>query len=79
METENSSQEKNVKIQIEFDGFKPQKREIEVSADINYSQMLEDMGINPETAVVLKDGLPVPSDETVEKGSIRVIRVISGG
>ncbi len=74
---ENSEQK--VKINIEFSGFEPPKKEVEVCPTKTYSQMLNDMGINPETAVILKDGMPTPSDETVEEGTVKIIRVISGG
>lgn len=70
---------RNVKINIEFNGFEPREREVVVSSTRTYTQLLEDMGINPETAVIIKDDLPVPSDEVVEEGAVKVIRVISGG
>ncbi len=78
MKTPNPS-EQNVQINIEFSGFEPPKKEVKVNSTKTYSQMLKDMDINPETAVILKDGLPVPSDEVVEEGTVKVIRVISGG
>lgn len=77
MRTQDSKQ--SVKINIEFNGFEPREREVVVSSTRTYTQLLEDMDINPETAVIIKDGLPVPSDEVVEEGVVKVIRVISGG
>lgn len=44
-----------------------------------YIQVLEMLGINPETAIVIRDNLPTPADEAIEEGSIKILRVISGG
>ncbi len=44
-----------------------------------YSEVLEKLGINPETVVIVRDGLPVPVDDVAEGGEIKVVRVISGG
>lgn len=79
LKAQDTSSEKKVKINIEFNGFEPRKREVEVNSTKTYSQMLKDMDINPETAVILKEGLPIPSDEVVEEGTVKIIRVISGG
>lgn len=77
METNTSEEE--VELKIEFNGFETREKELRVNAGTGYSQVLNDMGINPETVVILKDGLPVPTDEVVEEGTVKVIRVISGG
>jgi sulfur carrier protein len=50
-----------------------------VEEGTTYSQILEMIGINPETVIVVKDRLPVPIDDEVEEGEVKVIRVISGG
>lgn len=44
-----------------------------------YEELLRNIGINPETVVVLKDGGPVPFDDPIQKGEIMIIRVISSG
>jgi len=44
-----------------------------------YEELLRNIGINPETVVVLKDGSPVPIDDQILKGEITIIRVISSG
>jgi sulfur carrier protein len=44
-----------------------------------YEEFLRNIGINPETVVVLKDGGPVPFDDPIQKGEIMIIRVISSG
>jgi sulfur carrier protein len=44
-----------------------------------YEELLRNIGINPETVVVLKDGGPVPFDDQIQKGEIMIIRVVSSG
>ncbi|MDD1757150.1 MAG: thiamine biosynthesis protein ThiS [Methanotrichaceae archaeon] len=44
-----------------------------------YEDLLRNIGINPETVVVLKDGGPVPVDDQIQKGEIMIIRVVSSG
>ncbi|MFO7967505.1 MAG: MoaD/ThiS family protein [Archaeoglobaceae archaeon] len=78
LKAQDTSQQK-ISINIEFSGFEPQKKEMELDATKTYSQMLLDLDINPETAVILKDGQPIPSDEPVEGGTVKIVRVISGG
>ena len=71
---------KKVKIKIKFvGGFNKTEDVVEVDEKYTYVKLLESLKINPETVVVVKDGLPVPTDETVSEGEITLIRVISGG
>ena len=68
-----------MKIKINFIGF-PKKEEIlEVEKGESYAAILENLGINPETVVIVKNGTPVPVDDEAEEGEITVMRVISGG
>jgi len=67
-----------MKLKIVFVGFDKKEEILEVNGQ-KYSEILESLGINPETVVVVKDGLPVPADEVAEGGEVKVIRVISGG
>lgn len=67
-----------MKLKIKFVGF--DLKEVEVDANgQRYSDILESLGINPETVVVVKDNIPVPTDEVAEGGEVKVVRVISGG
>ncbi len=67
-----------MKLKIKFVGF--DLKEVEVDANgQKYSDILESLGINPETVVVVKDNIPVPIDEVAEGGEVKVVRVISGG
>lgn len=71
---------KKIKIKLKFIGAFPKKEEnVEILEGTTYSQLLEILEINPEMVVVIKDGLPLPMDERVEEGEIKIIRVISGG
>lgn len=67
-----------MRLKIVFVGFDKKEEVLDVNSQ-KYSEILESLGINPETVVVVKDGLPVPTDEVAEEGEIKVIRVISGG
>jgi len=66
-------------LEIEFSGFDKKLKRIEVEFGTTYMQVLETLGINPETVIVVRDNLPVPIDDTVGEGRIRILRVISGG
>ncbi len=41
--------------------------------------MLEQLELNPETVIVMVDGTPVPVDEVVSAGYLKVLRIVSGG
>ncbi len=69
-----------VRLKIHFvGGFDKNFEEITVEEDSTYFNLLNIFNINPETVIVLKDGKPVPIDEKVEEGEIKILRVISGG
>ena len=50
-----------------------------LGGDRTYEEFLRNIGINPQTVVVLKDGGPIPFDDQIQKGEITIIRVISSG
>ena len=57
----------------------PGGRTLEVEAG-TVRGLLEKLGANPETHVVLRDGRPLLSDERLEDGwELVVVRVLSGG
>lgn len=68
-----------MKIKIKFIGFQKNEEIVEIEKNKKYVDLLNRVGINPETVVIVKDGLPIPVDDKVEEGEIKVIRVISGG
>jgi sulfur carrier protein len=46
---------------------------------LTYEELLERFHINPETVIVLNNGMPQPLDEFVSEGDIRILRIVSGG
>lgn len=57
--------------------------EVDLEAGQTYFDLLDGLGINPETVVILRGGIPVPLDSEVmsddDLGTIKVLRAISGG
>ncbi len=64
---------------------KEEEKRIEVLQDDTYENVLEKLKINPVEVLALRNGKPVPEDETVavnkNKGEINItiIRIVSGG
>lgn len=54
-------------------------REISLQEGMTYYDLLDTFGVNPETVVVTCSGVPVPFDDTVAPGDIRIVRVVSSG
>lgn len=68
------------KIKLKFvGGFDIKEKELEIEEGKRYSEVLSSLGINPETVVLIKDNMPIPTDDFVEEGEVVVMRVISGG
>lgn len=65
-------------LRMVFVGF-DRKEEVVRPEGRRYSDILESLGINPETVVIVRNGTPVPVDDVAEDGEVKVIRVISGG
>jgi len=55
------------------------EKTIEVEEGSTYSDILAELGINPETVVVMVEGRPVPIDDVVDSGRIDILRIISRG
>lgn len=55
------------------------EKTIEVEDGSTYSDILAELGINPETVVVMVDGRPVPIDDIVDSSRIDILRIVSGG
>ncbi len=68
-----------MKIKIEYIGFQKKSEIVEIEEGKRYYDLLKKLNINPETVVLVKDGLPVPVDDRIEEGNVKIIRVISGG
>ncbi|MGC9444640.1 MAG: hypothetical protein ACP5E9_06935 [Candidatus Methanospirareceae archaeon] len=73
-----------MELSIQILGEPEQETRLRVADDATYEQVLEELGINREEVLVLRDGVPVPDDERVaEKGArnaeITIIRIVSRG
>jgi sulfur carrier protein len=56
------------------------KREVEMPGPVRVSKLLEHLGINPETVLVIRNDTLVTHDERLDEPDIVEIRpVISGG
>lgn len=44
-----------------------------------YADLLGEVGLSPHEATVLVDGRPVPEDQPVAVGHVKVLRLITGG
>jgi len=60
-------------------GFDKKEAIIDVEKGQRYSDILESLNINPETVVLVRDGKPIPTDDFVAGGEVKVLRVVSGG
>lgn len=52
---------------------------LEVPSDAKYEDILSSLQINPEIVIVFSNGNPVPLDEKVAAGDIKILRVVTGG
>jgi sulfur carrier protein len=52
---------------------------VELPDGATYARLLDEIGENPEAAVVVVDGRPVPEDATVDAEEVEVMRTVSGG
>jgi sulfur carrier protein len=53
--------------------------ELEVSQGTTYEKILETLGLNQETVLILKDGQAVPVDGMALPGSLKIICIASQG
>jgi sulfur carrier protein len=55
------------------------KRSLNIKRMRRYEELLIDLCLNPETVIVLRNGTPVPLDDVVETGELKILKVVSGG
>jgi len=55
------------------------ERQLVLPEGTSYYELLDLLGINPETVVIARDGTPVPFNDAVLPGEIEIIRVVSAG
>lgn len=68
-----------MKIKVEIFSGGAQEQDMEVSPDSTYGDMLGCLKINPEIVLVFRNGTPVPLDEKVSGGDVKILRVVTGG
>jgi len=56
-----------------------QENVVNIPAGANYEQLLLELKLNPEEVLIFVDNEPVPFDEQVRPGTMRVLKVVSGG
>lgn len=67
----------NVHVKILSGGVKEEN--LEMPSDSKYEDILSSLHINPEIVIVFSNGNPVPLDEKIVAGDIRILRVVTGG
>jgi sulfur carrier protein len=55
------------------------ERQLVLPEGTSYYEILDLLGINPETVAITRDGVPVPFNDLVLPGEIEIIRVVSAG
>lgn len=54
--------------------------DVDVPDDATYNAVLSYLEINPETVIVMENGIPVANDEIIQADAeITVLRIVSGG
>jgi sulfur carrier protein len=66
-------------MRVAADVMNGETHEVELPEGATYARLLDEIGENPEAAVVVVDGRPVPEDATVEADEVEVMRTVSGG
>ncbi len=80
MKSQKKSSQKRIEVKFTFlGGFDFKEKIVEGEEGVTYSQLLEKLGVNPETVIIVRENEPVPIDSVAESGEIKVLRVISGG
>lgn len=73
-----------MEVKVKILAGKEEEKRIKVLQDDTYENILEKLKINPVEVLVLREGKPVPEDETVaiknkEEINITIIRIVSEG
>jgi len=56
-----------------------EKKEVEVQEGETFEDLLLFLNLNPEEYIVIVDGKPVPIEERIKEGEIKILKVVSGG
>ena len=66
-------------IEIKIFPDEPERKMLELPEGSTYEDLLDVLDINQELVVLLNDGKAVPIDDIIEKGTISILKAISGG
>jgi len=68
--------EDELDVTVEFKG---QARKIRVLQGSTYEELLCELELNPEEVLIFVNGVSVPLDESVRSGTVRVLKIVTGG
>lgn len=58
----------------------PQRRELELTGRRNVGKLIDELGLNPESVIVVREGELLTHDDLVaDTDSVEIISAISGG
>ena len=69
----------SIKVNVKILAGGISEQTIEFEEDTTYECLLDDLEINQETVIILKDGQAVPLDGTVTSSDITILKIVSGG
>ncbi|WP_338740705.1 ubiquitin-like small modifier protein SAMP2 [Haloplanus salilacus] len=64
-----------VRVEVVGEG----ERELRLDDGATYGDLLAELSFSPHEAAVLVDGTPVPEDDDVDAGRVRILRLVKGG
>ncbi|MBC7110066.1 MAG: MoaD/ThiS family protein [Archaeoglobi archaeon] len=56
-----------------------EKKTVEIDDGASFEELLISLNLNPEEYIVLVNGKPIPAEEKVREGEIKILKVVSGG
>ena len=61
-------------------GSSNEKMDVTLPSDSTGFSLLEELDLNPDEVILLKDGSPIPIDEPLHEGDVlKILVVVSGG
>ncbi|MDF1533748.1 MAG: MoaD/ThiS family protein [Methanosarcinaceae archaeon] len=69
----------SIKVNLKVLAGGTSEQTIEVEENTTYECLLDDLEINQETVIVLKDGQAVPLNGTVTSSNLTILKIVSGG
>jgi len=65
-----------MKIEVEM---REGKKELDMPDGFTGEDLLKELGLSPDSVLIIVNGEPVPYKEKINSNKIRIIRVVSGG